>query len=232
MGFTSPNEKTIRDAIGDVSQLPVQLQRALASDHDAFEPIPKPGRRWPALHQEQDQTFEQFKASSPNRPAPNRNIIYFQPLGDFAAERSPSVEKLREFAAAFFAMEIKTLPSVAIENFPIGAIRSPITRKSLLLTSFAFLKRASPPMPSAFWLLPWKIFIPQPSWNFVFGQASIRDRVGVYSFARYDPAFYGEARTSGYEVLLFRRSCKVLAHETSHMFGLTHCTFFNCLMNR
>ena len=113
----------------------------------------------------------------------------------------------------------------------LGAIRSPITRKSLLLTSFAFLKRASPPMPSAFWLLPWKIFIPQPSWNFVFGQASIRDRVGVYSFARYDPAFYGEARTSGYEVLLFRRSCKVLAHETSHMFGLTHCTFFNCLMN-
>ena len=41
-----------------------------------------------------------------------------------------------------------------------GAIRSPITRKSLPLMSFAFLKRASPPMPSAFWLLPWKIFIP------------------------------------------------------------------------
>ncbi len=23
----------------------------------------------------------------------------------------------------------------------------------------------------------------------------------------------------------------MLAHETSHMFGLAHCTFFNCLMN-
>jgi archaemetzincin len=23
----------------------------------------------------------------------------------------------------------------------------------------------------------------------------------------------------------------VLGHETSHMFGLAHCTFFNCLMN-
>src|SRR5204862_2614996 len=68
-------------------------------------------------------------------------------------------------------------------------------------------------------------------WNFVFGQASVRERVGVYSFARYDPAFYGEARPPGYETLLLRRSCKVLAHETSHMFGLAHCTFFNCLMN-
>src|SRR5207248_460192 len=72
---------------------------------------------------------------------------------------------------------------------------------------------------------------PEPSWNFVFGQASLHDRVGVYSFARYDPAFYGQSRAPGYEALLLRRSCKVLAHETSHMFGLTHCTFFHCLMN-
>jgi archaemetzincin len=72
---------------------------------------------------------------------------------------------------------------------------------------------------------------PESSWNFVFGQASLRERVGVYSFARYDPAFYGEPRRSGYETLLLRRSCKVLAHETGHMFGLTHCPYFNCLMN-
>jgi archaemetzincin len=65
----------------------------------------------------------------------------------------------------------------------------------------------------------------------VFGQASLRERVGVYSFARYDPAFYDEARALGYETLLLRRSCKVLAHETGHMFGLAHCTYFNCLMN-
>jgi archaemetzincin len=72
---------------------------------------------------------------------------------------------------------------------------------------------------------------PEPSWNFVFGQASLRERAGVYSFARYDPAFYGETRDKNYETLLLRRSCKVLAHETGHMFGLAHCTFFNCLMN-
>jgi hypothetical protein len=33
--------------------------------------------------------------------------------------------------------------------------------------------------------------------NFVFGQASLNDRVGVYSFARYDPAFYGYTRAAG-----------------------------------
>jgi archaemetzincin len=35
-------------------------------------------------------------------------------------------------------------------------------------------------------------FIPQ--WNFVFGQASLRDRVGVYSFARYAPQSYERIR--------------------------------------
>jgi len=72
---------------------------------------------------------------------------------------------------------------------------------------------------------------PDPKWNFVFGQASLRDRVGVYSFARYDPGFYGEDESKDRAALMLRRSCKVLAHETAHMFGIHHCTFFACLMN-
>jgi len=54
---------------------------------------------------------------------------------------------------------------------------------------------------------------PEPSWNFGFGQALLNERVGVYSFARYDPAFYGEPRGKDYPALLLRRSMKVLTHE-------------------
>ena len=68
---------------------------------------------------------------------------------------------------------------------------------------------------------------PDPAWNFVFGQASPRDRVGVYSFARYLPPQTGAAAAS----LLLRRSCKVLAHETAHLLGIAHCVFYACLMN-
>jgi archaemetzincin len=72
---------------------------------------------------------------------------------------------------------------------------------------------------------------PDPNWNFVFGEASPRERVGVYSFARYDPRFYGQAPTEDTRKLMLRRSCKVLAHETCHMFGVDHCVWFHCLMN-
>jgi archaemetzincin len=72
---------------------------------------------------------------------------------------------------------------------------------------------------------------PDPSWNFVFGQASHQQRVGVFSFARYDPVFYGEKRSKDYQALLLRRCLKVLVHETAHMFSLAHCPYFRCAMN-
>src|SRR6266550_1712337 len=99
MAFTPPSQERIRDAIGDLGGLPVLLQRAFTPD-DSFDPIPKPGPNdWLAVHEEPGQTFDEFKASHPNRPNESRRVIYLQPLGKFAADRSPSVEKLRDFAA-------------------------------------------------------------------------------------------------------------------------------------
>jgi archaemetzincin len=245
MAFTPPNENTINAAIGDLSSLPATLQRAFTPDPAAFQPIPQPGPNdWLAVHPEAGQTFDQFKASRPNRPSKDRHVIYLQPLGDFAPERSPSLDKLREFAAAFFATEVKTLPTVAIQNSNFTTRRNPLTGNRQILTGdvLNFLESRVPSDAFCVLGITMEDLYPEESWNFVFGQGSLRDRVGVYSFARYlpavatalqagDPAFYGEPRNADYPALLLRRSCKVLAHETGHMFGLAHCTYFNCLMN-
>jgi archaemetzincin len=231
MGFAPPSQKAVHDAIGDLSGLPVLLQRAFAPDAGSFDPIPNPGPNdWLAVHDEPGQTFDEFKASRPNRPAAGRRIIYLQPLGDFAPERSPSIDKLREFAAAFFAMEVKALPPISIQSSKFQTRRNPFTG-NLTGDVLTFLTSRLPADAFCILAITMEDLYPEPSWNFVFGQASLRDRVGVYSFARYDPSFYGEPRIAGYEMLLLRRSCKVLAHETGHMFGLSHCTYFNCLMN-
>ncbi len=234
MAFTPPSQETIRDATGDLSGLPAVLQRAFAPDSNSFNPIPKPGPNdWLAVHEEAGQTFDEFKASQPNRPTQIRRVIYLQPLGEFAPERSPTIDKLQEFATAFFAMEVKALPSIKLDASKFTARRNTYTGNSQILTGnvLNFLKSRVPADAFCILAITMEDLYPEPSWNFVFGQASLRDRVGVYSFARYDPALYGESRTPGYATLLLRRSCKVLAHETGHMFGLVHCTFFNCLMN-
>lgn len=78
---------------------------------------------------------------------------------------------------------------------------------------------------------------------FAVGMATgIKDKIGVFSFCRYDPLF-DEAKAkpksnpkkskvaeANYNTLLFR-SCKVLAHEIGHLVGIEHCSYYDCMMN-
>jgi len=110
---------------------------------------------------------------------------------------------------------------------------NPYTRKRQILTGdvLAILRQNLPADTFCVLAITMEDLYPEPSWNYVFGQASLHQRVGVYSFARYDPAFYGRKRGKDYEKILLRRSCRVLAHETAHMFGLQHCIYFKCVLN-
>ena len=67
--------------------------------------------------------------------------------------------------------------------------------------------------------------------NYVLGFGSFENRSGVYSLARYYPEFWNESPTESTKLLTLRRSLKVLNHETSHVFGLKHCIFYDCTMN-
>ncbi len=156
-----------------------------------------------------------------------------QPLGEFPEDRSPSVEALREYAAAYFTMDVVVLPVLPITGCTLTTRINPFTGNRQILTGDVLALLKTKLSPDAFCLLAITMedLYPHPSWNFVFGQASLREGVGVFSFARYDPGFYGEQRGEDYRKLLLRRSCKVLVHETAHMFCLEHCIFFKCVLN-
>ena len=233
MGFEPPGPQKRLDAIGQTDGLPAALRRALAPDN-SFQPVPVPGPSdWLAVHREPGQTFEEFRRSHPNRPDGRRRIIYLQPLGAFPEQQSPSLEKLREYAAGFFQMEVKALAPVPISAGNFTSRTNSMTGRRQILTGdvLGWLKGKLPGDGFCLLAITMEDLYPEASWNFVFGQASLNERVGVYSFARYDPAFYGERRGKEYPALLLRRSMKVLAHETGHMFGLAHCVFFHCVMN-
>ena len=72
----------------------------------------------------------------------------------------------------------------------------------------------------------------ESTWNFVFGQPS--GRVAVYSLARYVPSFPADQPDVVDEktyALLRYRGCRVLTHETGHLFGIAHCIYYRCGMN-
>jgi archaemetzincin len=233
MDFKSPTASERLKAIGTTEGLPENLKKALEPGGD-FEPIPipKPGD-WLAVHAESGQSFDDFVKGKPNKPDKTRNKIYLQPLGNFPKGQIPFLDKLREYAAIYFSMEVEVLPCLNLSDGDPTTRINPYTKNRQILTTdvLAILKKNIPSDAFCVLAITMEDLYPDPSWNFVFGQASLGERVGVYSFARYDPAFYGEKRGKDYEKVLLKRSCKVLVHETAHMFGLQHCIYFRCVLN-
>jgi archaemetzincin len=68
---------------------------------------------------------------------------------------------------------------------------------------------------------------PGETWNFVFGQASLEKRVGVWSLWRLEK----EGGKPVDKNLFLDRTLKVAMHETGHMFSMRHCTKYECLMS-
>lgn len=233
--FKPPSAAERLKAIGSMEDLDPPLRRAFDPGDD-FKPIPppRPGD-WLAAHVERGQTYDEFVLGRLARPRPtaSRRKIYILPLGKFAEDRSPPLESLKELADAFFALETVVLPRQETEGLTLTTRKSPITGNVQILTGdvLAFLKKRLPRDAFCAIAVTMEDLYPEPSWNFVFGQASLSERCGVYSFARLDPAFYGSRRGEGDGKLFRRRSAAVLVHEVSHMFGLEHCIYFSCVLN-
>jgi archaemetzincin len=206
----------------------------VVDNNDGFAPLPKPeSGDWLDIHSEPGQTFEQFLTQPRNEINTNNDIICLQPLWDFDTLKSPSLERLKEFTESYFKVQVKLLPVLhpKSDNF---SPRINVNTKKIQVNALEILGYLYERIPvNGYCVLGITMFdlYPDPEWNYVFGYASYTQRVGVFSFARYSPSFYNEEVDSAARSLLLLRSCKILAHETGHMFGMAHCTAYHCNMN-
>ena len=216
-------------AIGATEFLAPALRRAF--DHTSFEPMPDPGPDdWLAQHPEKPQSYDAYIRGQRNIPGPQRNVIYLLPVGTPpSATRLP---QLAEVVHAFFTLEVRILPAVKVAAVTAQTrINHNTNRRQLFAPEvLEWLKNRVPDDAFGLLAITTEDLYPNPSWNFVFGMASLRDRVGVQSLARHDPAFFGEPRGAGWQTLARRRAAWTLVHEVSHMFGLTHCTYWRCVV--
>ncbi len=233
LNFVPPTADVRKAAHGALSQLAPELQRHFEPSDD-FEPMRKPGPSdWLAKHHEGGQTFDDFRQAEPNRPDQQRRVIYLVAMGEFPESQSAQFEPLREFTEAYFTLETKLLPRMPLAEGQIQSRLNENTHKPQLLTTdlMRVLEQQLP--DDAYCLLGITLsdLFTGSELNYVFGQATLRTRVGVFSFARFDPAFFDDPIPPDVETLMLRRSCRTLAHEISHMFGMHHCTFFTCVVN-
>jgi len=217
----------------DDKRAPAPSLEALRESAEKLRPLmqkktePRAGD-WLAEHEEQGQTFDQYRKSRPNRPTAKRTTLYIQPIGDFTKAQQQLVKETGELMGIVFGVPVKTLDPLADAAIPDSARRThPTWGGKQFLSTYILDEVLLPQRPvdavAVLGLTATDLF-PEPSWNFVFGQASLRDRVGVWSLAR-----YGDPEKERATVL--RRTLQVATHETGHMFGIEHCTMHECGMN-
>lgn len=186
---------------------------------------------WLAAHREKGQTFDQYYRSNPMRPNAVQTTVYLQPIGDFDDAQQGLVKETVDLMSRFYGLSTKVLDPLGLDVIPRDARRThPAWGDKQILTTYVLQKVLKPRRPkdaAAMLALTTSDLWPGEGWNFVFGQASLRDRIGVWSLYRYGTTEGNEAEYRRFR----RRMFKVALHETGHMFGIHHCTAYECMMN-
>ena len=179
-------------------------------------------------------SFEEYVKLEPTGGAGARQQLVLVPVGRFPVSAARLLEVLRSFTEVYFDTPTRVAPHLP---FPALERRTRVRggRQYTQYRTSAILDRLlAPRLPrDAICLLgiTFDDLYPEPRWNYAFGEATLDERVGVYSLARLFRDFRLPPASPDSDRLGLERSLKVLGHETGHMFSLHHCRTHECLMN-
>jgi archaemetzincin len=191
---------------------------------------PQPGE-WLHEHKESGQSFDEYRTANPVLRSERRNRIYLCLVGDFTAEQQSVMDVTREYMEIFFDTPVVIRKRLPLKDIPGSAQRThPKWGDKQVLTSYLrdeVLKPDRPDDALAYLAFTSCDLWPGQGWNFVYGEASLQERVGVWSMYRNgDPA-----RGKDEFQLCLRRTLGTATHETGHILTMQHCTVNVCSMN-
>lgn len=208
---------------------PENLAKAIKAVEPFFQPMSKPQPdEWLATFKEKGQTFEQYINGTPTLPSAERKTIYIQPIGNFNKTQLYTIKLTAEYMQAFFNLPVKllkekTLPkSLSSKNSRIN----PFSKNKQVRTGYILEEILQPALPAdAAALIGFtnEDLYPGDDFNYLFGQASFENRVGIWSLYRFEENADSEK--------FLKRTLKIAVHETGHMFSIAHCTKYECVMS-
>ena len=204
------------------------IAKKIAPLYDTL-PAPEPGE-WRACHPEEKYiSLEQYIKQRPIHATEKRNKIYIQPIGEFDTSRTRILGISAAYLHAFFGLEVKMMETISADIIPSSAKRDH-DGVLQLNTRYILKEFMTPQLPedaAVFIAFTSNDLFPSEDWNFVFGQALTKGRVGVWSIYRFG---YPEVNPKTFSEFLIR-TLKTASHETGHMFSISHCVKYNCCMN-
>ena len=204
-----------------------ELRDAIKKIEPFFQPMGKPeAYDWLGSHNEPGQTFDEYLDSDPTKPTKERQKIYVLPLGKFTAKQKEAIDKTAAYLGVFYDLPIEQLSARPLVVVHPDARYNNFLRVRQIRTGHILEKILKPILPAdAAALIAFTAddLYPDESMNYVFGQASFNDRVGVWSLHR--------LQLGADQDTFIKRTLKIAAHETGHMFSMWHCTKYECVMS-
>jgi archaemetzincin len=214
---------------------------------------------WLMMHKEYGQTYMEYVRSGAVTVKTNKDVIYLAPLyceaNDIDVGFLNALQMMCE--AYFYGMKIKILnKKIDLNNYSIE-VRI-YDENKIQLSANQILSVLYSELPDdAYCLVGFtakdlfndhnvikaRDYIynrKNTGKNFCYGLSSLKNRVSVFTFARYDPLFYVTIKKDSekeqefmlrYYFVWLKRACKVIVNDILHLFGLKNCTFFRCILN-
>lgn len=214
----------------DIGKKRIQIKKELTFQKEKLETLhkkmgkPKPGE-WLSRFREPGQTFKEYLRSNPITINKKRKIIYIQPIGKFTKKQKQIIDITAKYMGLFYNLKVIIKKIIPDSKIPLIGMRG-----KQFLTTYILKKILAPNLPedAAVYIgFTSRDLTPGDGWNFVFGQATLKKRVAVWSIYR-----FGNPDTDKRSFKrCLKRTIKLATHETGHMFSIRHCIKFKCLMN-
>ena len=264
--FKVPSNNEINSALA-LSGESTCFKKVISHEMDRFYEVISPPEEgdWLMKHKEFGQTYDEYMRNSVIPATSKKDVIYLVPLsyGDnISIDQGFLTGLLFICEAYFYGMKVKILDSkIDLKDKKVSVKMNYETNKIQFNANeiLTILKKKLP--SNAFCLIS---FTDQDLYSdseevlksenketdeilynntYCYGLTMLKQRLGVFSFARYDPLFYFKNPSESsenprqkelltkYFFILFKRACKVVVKEISHMFGIKNCIYYKCIMN-
>ena len=234
--FVPPDVDKRQKAIGSLNGLPSRL-KGVFQETASFDAIPEPGPGdWLMSMGRMDrrgQSVGQFKRGWRNDVTEARRTLCILPCDPAFRGQEALLESFAAFMGHYFQLPVRVMETLDLASRGVTSRENNGALQWLTGDVLDLLTDRVPKDAYSLIALTLTDLYPKESWNFVFGQASLKDRVGVFSLARYFEMLSTNGVTDfgSVDAKFMRRAFKVLAHETGHMFGIHHCIHYRCLLN-
>jgi len=229
LGCSPSQERVANSTAPTADERAEKLNKQKGSVAKFFKPMKIEEGDWLESQSESGETFEQYIASNPTLPTADRRTIYIQPIGTFTSEQRKAIRLTADYMKVFYNLPVKLNADRQLGNVPADLKRESGYPKRTQIRTQYFLDDVLPKLlkddAAALIAFTNSDLYPGDTWAFVFGQATLQSRVGVWSLARLSDLARNKPNA------FLDRTLKIAMHETGHMFSMRHCTKYECLMS-